>query len=120
MGIRQMNHPEIQFSSMNPERVAYFEEKLDGVTLDDIKNNDLDKHGISNRHGFLLDLMRGGHAPIAEEYFYVRGRRQEAFNIKCENLDKNHSHFPFRRREAFTEATDYIKEDTGWTLEGTL
>jgi len=108
--ITTMNHPTIEFSSMNPNQVEFYERTLKDISAEDIKMN-----RVAGRHALLLNMGLAGHCPLFEEYFSMRDKRDKMVESRMENtkIPWNSCKFSVRQEVAY-EVDSTILNMYGW------
>lgn len=104
-----LDHPSIEFSSMNPRQVEHYTEALDGISADDIRM-DL----IPGRHALLLNLGLAGHCPLHEEYFDIRQVRYDMVQLRMSRIPKKLSTRCLMRPDIVEEVDLFILNKYKW------
>lgn len=104
--ITNMNHPTIQFSSMNPKQVEFYERTLKDTSAHDIKMN-----RVEGRHALMLNMGLAGHCPLFEEYLEIRDKRYKMVDDQMENttIPWNSCKFSVRQEVACEGRFNYTK-----------
>lgn len=108
MTVHVINHDSIEFGSTNANVVSHYSSLLNGVSVDDIKSNN-----IENRHSLLIDMACSGYSSLCSEYMMVREKRQTIFN-NLRDKYKGTSLYVLKERECMELANDAIFNLYGW------
>ena len=78
--IHTANHSEIHFSSLNPEKVAIFEKTFENITMENLRDNDIDfeKLGFVNRR-HLINFFgcAGDFRAVVREFYKANEHYQD-------------------------------------------
>lgn len=108
MTVHMINHDSIEFGSTNPKVVSHYNSLLSGVSVDDVKSNNVD-----GRHSLLTTMACSGYSPLFGEYMMVREKRQSIFN-NLRDKYKGTSLYVLKERECMEIANDTIFNLYGW------